>query len=196
MLETSNIPHVSISASSCKISGPRSIRNKSMPEHLSLLLCINYVVWFFGIFFMCVPPDFFFTLYCGSSSRYTTTLLLLSHSGFYQTCLFLTICFLFRLWLFRCLKCAVYQKKLIFPTTHLLLPSSILWNFGTIDSVLSGLKVTTSLNRIAFPFPFPLPFLLPVCMFFSFRFQTNKCLEGSPGLSLKLYSFLKSRTMF
>lgn len=41
MLETPNIPHVSVSASSCKVSGPRSVRNKSMPEHLSLLLCIN-----------------------------------------------------------------------------------------------------------------------------------------------------------
>lgn len=55
VLETSNIPHVSISVSSCKVSGPGSIRKKSMPERLSLLLCINYIVWFFfGIFFhMC-----------------------------------------------------------------------------------------------------------------------------------------------
>ena len=47
------------------------------------------------------------------------------------------------------------------------LPSSILWNFSTIDSVLLGRKVTTSLNRIAFPFRFLSPIFV-TSMYVSF----------------------------
>ena len=53
--------------------------------------------------------------------------------------------------------------------------SSILWNFSTIDSVLLGRKVTTSLNRRAFPFLFPLARICYqyVCFFLSDLKQTN-----------------------
>ena len=68
------------------------------------------------------------------------------------------------------------------------LPSSILWNFSTIDSVLLGRKVTTSLNRIAFPFRFLSPIFV-TSMYVSFFQTSNKQMFGR-------FSWFQLETLF